>query len=491
MVSSPRLTATRLTTLLAAYDRRPGPAYVALTEAIRLLVTDGRVVVGTRLPSERALATSLGVSRTTVASAYAALRDRGFAQARHGSGTTVTLPRGGGSVVAPAADLPSSSRLGMPGPAQGDVIDLGCAAISPAVPAVAEAFTAAGQALPRHLDGHGYTATGLTELREAIAERYEQRGLPTSPDQVLVTNGALAALRLALVALTGPGDRLLLEAPSYPNAIDTVRRCSLRPSLLPLDHDGWDVDTVSAVVRQSAPHAAYLMPDFHNPTGLLMNDERREQVAGVLRAGRVATIVDETTVELAYDVESMPLPYAAHDPQAVCLGSTSKAHWGGLRTGWLRAPLDLVGALVQARATLDLGTALFEQLVAARLVADADALDAQRTVLRSRRDRLVRALREQLPELDVPRPAGGMALWTHLPDRFSGHLVSVAARHGLLLAAGPRFTAGVGLDDRLRLPFTADETTLDEAVRRLAEAYDEARATSPDSGTAPARTLIA
>src|SRR5215211_3055196 len=170
-----------LARLLGAW-RSSRPGYVALAEAIRLLVLDGRLALGTRLPGERELAEALGVSRTTAGAAYAALpADRHAAPAMAGSQ-----------------------------PADG-VIDLSYAAAAAPEGALHRALAAATAELPRHLPGPGYDALGLPVLRAAVAEHLTGRGMPTSPGQVLVTAGAQHALTLLLRVLAGPGDRVLVE----------------------------------------------------------------------------------------------------------------------------------------------------------------------------------------------------------------------------------------------------------------------------------------
>ena len=159
-------------------DARP-PLYVALADRLRLLVGDGRLPIGSRLPAERELAAALHLSRATVAAAYARLRDQGWADARQGAGTWTRLPAGPHR----AAGCP---RRPAPG-----VIDLAHAAPA-APPQVPAAFAAALDDLPRLLPGHGYHPQGLPELRARVAERYTERGLPTTAEQVLITSGRAA-----------------------------------------------------------------------------------------------------------------------------------------------------------------------------------------------------------------------------------------------------------------------------------------------------------
>ena len=130
-----------------------------------------------------------------------------------------------------------------------------------------------------------------------------------------------------------------------------------------VDPDGWDLDATVARVRQVSPRLAYLIPDFQNPTGLLMDDAQRERYAAALRRGRVTPIVDESHALLALDGQAMPRPFAAYAPDTITVGSTSKGFWGGLRVGWIRAPHDQMERLTRARVTLDLGVPVMEQLV--------------------------------------------------------------------------------------------------------------------------------
>src|SRR4051794_25158077 len=252
------ISAARVATLVGDFDR--SPAYAGLADALVLLIGDGRITLDTRLPSERELTEALGVSRTTVTRAYAELREAGYARARQGAGTFTRVPGG----RARAHDRALLPRAG-----DSDAIDLNCAAPS-APPGIAAAYAAAVADLPAYLGGHGYFPAGLPELQRAIAATYDDRGLPTDPDQIMVTPGALAAASIIAQAFTGPGERVLVESPVYPNATDALRHGGARLAAYPVDPDGWDLAAAAAALRQTAPRMAYLIPDFQNPTGHLM-----------------------------------------------------------------------------------------------------------------------------------------------------------------------------------------------------------------------------
>ncbi|SER07818.1 MocR-like transcription factor YczR [Microlunatus flavus] len=448
------------------------PAYQDLADRIRYLVVDGRLVHDVRLPSERELASTLGISRATVAGAYARLADLGFLVPRRGAGNFVRAgptTRGNG-LVGPYPDFT-------------DLVNLAFA--SPPAPAgLDEVYRSALDELPAVLGGHGYGPQGLVSLREQVAAWYGERGLPTAPDQIVVTNGAQSALNVVAGTLLRTGDRVLVEAPSYPNALDALRRSGARLVAYPLPEDGWQVSGYATTVRQTAPRLAHLIPEFHNPTGHWLDEEARPELAAALRRTRTTAVVDETLVELRLDGQHPRRPLAAWLPDALTLGSASKAFWGGLRIGWIRAPRVLIRSLVQTRALLDLGSPALEQLVVARLLAGSGVdVEEQRSRARMQRDHLVGLLTRRLPDWRVPTPGGGFTLWVGLPGETSSRLAAAAERHDLLLSAGPRFFPDGGGERHLRLPFTAPRQHLEEAVERLARAWADVGVSSPRPGT--------
>lgn len=459
------VSAHRLVGLLADYPLTR-PAYRSLGAAIHSLLVDGRLTHRTRLPSERELSLALGVSRTTVTRAYGELVESGWATARRGSGTTLRL-RGREQI---------GNRHLVVGDEDEDVINLMIAA-PPAPAGTMDAIERATAKLPSRLTGHGYRTSGEPMLRERIAAYFENRGLPTDPDQILVTPGALAATAIVVRALIGSGDRAVMETPTYPNSVETLAAGGARVVGLPVGADGWDADGFEAIVRQTAPRLALLIPDFHNPTGVLMDEATRRRFGEILGRTRTIGVADETMVDLALDAVDMPPPFAASNPGVITIGSASKAFWGGFRIGWMRVPPNLREQMLHARTSLDLGCSMVDQLVAYELFTHREALVGERLrSLRESRDALVTALREQLPDWEFRTPAGGVTLWVRMPEPVSSAVVLAAERHGVLLASGGQFGVGQDLRHYLRLPFTAPADVLREGVARLALAYEEATA---------------
>lgn len=454
-----------------------GPAYLGLADAIRLLIVDGRLPVGARYPSERALADALRVSRTTVTAAYAQLREDGYLNARRGARSTTALPP-----TAPTSSPAPLTRTGT----------LSLADAAPSAPAAAtiEAFTRAAQRLAPHLHDIGIELTGVAELRQAIAERYCARGLPTDPDEIMVTTGALHAINLVLATYARPGDRVLIEQPTYHGAISLIAASGARPVPVSMAEDGWELDAVQAAMRQLAPNLAYLIVDNHNPTGLSLPAAGRERLARIISETRTRTIIDETICDIWLD-EPLPPPLAsyleARRDLVITVGSMSKSFWGGLRVGWIRAERSTLAAIAAVRPTIDLGTAIVEQLASADLLRQADTvLPARRDMLRARRELVSSLLREQLPDWTASPCHGGMSMWMRLPAPMSSALSAAASRMGLVIPAGPRFGVDGTLERFIRVPFTQPEERLHHSVAVLAQAWRSVTG----AGTPDAHALV-
>jgi DNA-binding transcriptional MocR family regulator len=467
LVSDRRIGGTGLTAVLGRW-RRPGPAYVALADAVRRAVLAGDLPLSTRVPGERELAAALGVSRTTTSGAYGLLREQGYLRSRQGSGTVTALPDAParpGLAPHPASPVPAGA-----GPA--GVVDLTIAACG-APRDLRAAAERAVEALPRYA-GHGYHPLGLDVLREAVADRYTARGTPTTPDQVLITTGAQHAIALLMRTHAGPGDRVVVEQPTYPHAIEAVRSVGARPVPVPTAPGGAvDLDLLESTVRQVAPRLVYLIPDHHNPTGASLDAAGRARVRDLAR--RTGTVVagDEALTDLTLDGEP-PAPWSGDGraPRVVAVGSMSKSHWGGLRVGWLRGPVELVTRLSLARRSADLGTAVLDQLVAADLLRLGDGpLRERQDQLRARRDLLTGLLAERLPDWRWTVPPGGQSIWADLGAPVSSALSALALAHGVRVAPGPAFAVDGALEDRIRVPFTSEPDGLRRAVDGLALAW--------------------
>ncbi len=430
------------------------PIWRQLAEALRLLILDGRLALETRLPGERELAAALNISRTTVASALGQLREEGYLYSRQGSGSRIALPERPVEAAAKQTDPLS--------------VNLAVAALS-AGPEIHKAYSQALKIMPEHLSNTGYDQQGLPLLREAIARRYSERGLPTRSDEVMIVNGALSGFALVLRLFTGPGDRVVVDAPTYPMALSAIQGASCRPVSVALPQQGWDCDGLAATIAQTAPRLAWLMPDFHNPTGRCMDSATRQRVADIAAQTRTTLVADETMVDLWYDAPPPP-PLAAFNPDApvITIGSAGKSFWGGLRIGWIRASSRTIALLVQARDSLDLGSPLLEQLACCWLLENEHRLlPSRRAMLATRRNMCGALMAEYFPHWRFTPPEGGLSFWVELPGMLATLFSVRAESRGIHIGTGTRFGLAGAFDRYLRLPFTLSDDELRSAFTTL------------------------
>ncbi len=445
---------SRLVAQLGA-ENVAGVSASALSGHIRALILDGRLTVGERLPSERALALELGRSRSTITRAYGLLERDGFVSRLHGGSTRITLPH---TALAPIIRDDA------------DAIDLSIASMD-STPGL---YDATVRSLPRlaALRGtSGYSLQGMPELRDAVAARFTRRGVATSAEQIMITSGALNAFNLVLSTIGRRGERALVEQPTFPHALEALQRHGYRLLPTPVDVDGWDHHHLSATLLEARPHLAYLIPDFHNPTGASLPDAQRARIAATARSAGTHLVVDETTAELDVDREGSYTPVAAFDPRVITVGSMSKIAWGGMRIGWIRAERDLIDRLLAVRPSFELGTALLEQCIAVELLDDMPALLSHvRERLRVGRDAVQRGL-AQLDGVRMPATPGGLSAWVDLGAPVSTRLSLAAREQHLILPPGPRFTTGGVLERRLRIPITLPPDRTAEALERMRRAW--------------------
>jgi DNA-binding transcriptional MocR family regulator len=346
----------------------------------------------------------------------------------------------------------------------------------PAPAQLLDAVAAASADLRPYLAGHGLHPFGLPVLRTAIAGHLTARGVGTDPDQVLVTSGALHGWNLLLQTVTRPGMRALVEQPTYPAVVDAVRAHSLRPAALPVSDQGWERPVGPADV-------VHLTPDGQNPTGLLAGEAQRRALLGALDAPVI--VVDETFADLVLEGDPPPRT-AGLDRRVVTIGSMGKAFWAGLRIGWIRAEPDLLARIAQVRGTVDLGSPVFEQLVAVRLLALADTVLPERiALLRAARDALLGALARELPSWRTTRPRAGAALWVELPALSATRLAAHGLDLGVRVTPGPRFTVDGTADRFLRLPFTGPGEEAASLVAVLRAAWERTTSGAHSRRSAP------
>ncbi len=454
-----------------------GPAYRRLAHAIRARVEAGALAAGTRLPAERSLATALGVSRTTVVAAYDLLRGDGWLESRRGSGSHVR--RSAGEAVPARAerlDVGGSERstiLRSLVEASGSKIEFMGLHLPAADPYVAEALTHVKQDALPSLAHHGYWPLGLPALRKAIASHLTGSGLPSQPEEILVTHGAQEAIALAAGLYLAPGRTVILEDPTYVGAIDAFAAAGARLVSVPVGEHGVRLDSLREAVAREAPSLIYLMPTFQNPTGVVAPESHRREIAGIAAERGIPILEDDALANLDLG-RRPPAPISSFAPSAPILsaGSLSKLMWGGLRAGWIRAPEPLISRLARRKALGDLGNSVVSQMVAARLLPRAEEIRAsRRRQIAERLEVMEEQMARLLPAWTWRRPGGGLSLWVRLPRGNGAEFARAALRYGVSVLPGATCSPSNGCSEFLRLPFVLEPAKIREGIKLLARAW--------------------
>jgi DNA-binding transcriptional MocR family regulator len=465
---------------LGDWTARSGPLYLRMADAMRDAVAHGLLAPGARLPAERLLAAHLDVSRGTVVAAYHGLRAGGMARTRRGSGTFLRTTAPSDS-VRPA---PLLSRLVDDRQVPID-LSIGALQARDGLPQITLSLTDAAQLLP----AHGYAPLGAPALRQGIAEHLtERRRVPTRADQVVVTNGGQGALSLIAAALLRPGDRVLVEAPTYPGAIEVFSRAGAEVEGIERDHAGPLPRSLERALTSRPARMLYLVPTCHNPTGGVISESRRHEILRVAATWRVPVIDDNVMADLLF-AQPAPPDLAAIDPENVLsVGSLSKSVWGGMRVGWIRAPTEIILRLGRIRAALDLGSPALAQASALAVLGDFDQIVvAARARAQERLGLLACLLRAQLPDWRFPDPAGGWSLWVALPHGSADDLVQLALRHGVAISSGTSAAPDDRFSAHLRLCAGPPPEQIRRGVGLLAQAWEQLSARP--AGAAPGAAL--
>ena len=443
---------------------QPGEALPeALADALLDLIDAGFLPAGAVLPPQRACAATLQVSRQTVAEAFGILEAAGHIAALVGSGTRV---RSGRAAVSTDGRLFSFSEAA-PG-----LIDLSTGAL-PASEVVRRVRLEDHVDLDEYFDTDGYFPAGLPILRAAIAERLTRDGVPTVPQQIVVTNGAQHASYLASQLLVSAGDTVLVEEPTYRGELAELRLMGARVKSVPLTAAGLALDLVDRGLRR-APAMFYCQTSIHNPTGLTMAPGYRKALAALLDHHGVPVVEDCCSYDLT--TSGLPAPMLAGemgDDLVLTIGTLSKLFWGGLRIGWLRASSTRIRQLIERRKAEDLASPISTQVVATNLMTHmGEARQERRALLQAGREATCEVVSDVFPAWVWTASQGGTGLWIDTHNDSSA-LAEAAKRVGVRLAPGPGYSAYDGQRTMLRLPVWHEPESLEKALRMLRRAISD------------------
>jgi 2-aminoadipate transaminase len=320
------------------------------------------------------------------------------------------------------------------------------------------------------------TTEGHPPLREWIAHYETSRGAPTSADQVLIVSGSQQALDLIAKVLVDPDDAVLVEAPSYPGALQAFAQCAARCVAVPADADGLRTDCIDAAVAATGARLLYFMPNFQNPGGHLLSASRRIELAGAARTHGLWLIEDDPYGELWFR-SAPPVSLRTHAPERTLrISSFSKTLAPGLRLGYVVGPRKIIDTLVHAKQATDLHTSTLAQFAAHEVLANG-SFDEHLTYVRTRYsaqcDVMAGAIAREFPQhAKWTQPGGGMFFWVGLQGVDTDALLGAAVQRRVAFVPGSAFYADAEGDRRcvheMRLSFaTAAPDAIDRGIATL------------------------
>lgn len=324
------------------------------------------------------------------------------------------------------------------------------------------------------------TTEGHPPLREYLAESMAKYGIHHGPDNIQITTGSQQALDLLGKVFIDPGTAVLTGRPTYLGAIQAWRAYEGRFLTVPLDKQGMQVDRIPAILEEETPRFIYVLPNFHNPAGTTLPEERRRELVRIARKHDLILVEDDPYGALRYEGEDI-IPIAALAPErTIYLGTFSKTLTPGLRIGWIVAPAEIIRRLVQAKQGADLHSSTFDQMIA-NDIAQRGILKAHvkriRDTYSKRRDVMVEALEEFWPNSCCwTQPEGGLFLWAETPESINTlELMETALENKVAYVPGVNFFPdGDGGFNAMRLNFSnAKPDLIVEGIRRLGVALKE------------------
>lgn len=452
------------------------PLYRQITEQIQAQIISGEIPDGFQFPSERQLADTLGVNRTTVLNAYKELKADGLLASHVGRGTTAVRGtdqkiRKTDSRREPMWEYLFSDYLKnrdtfdvnkyLEMANQKDVISFAAGIASFENPPV-RAFKGIEHELLSNPKGMLVSpVAGFSSLRKVMASYMQKRSCFCHPSEIMLVSGAQEGIDLAARAFLNPGDIVLIEEPSFFPAIQSFRSMGARLMAVPMEHDGMDVRILEQLLMRYHPKLIYTMPTYHNPCGVTMSTAKRVRLLDLAAKYSVPVLEDDPYSELSFEGQTTaPLKSMDTNGNVIYLSSFSKTIYPGLRLGWICADRKLIHHFSGIRQLIDLHSCCISQQIVERFIVNGEMekyVELIRKEYRERRDMMVEALNRYAPRgLSWNMPNGGYYLWCRLPDGLSAdQLASQAAKNGVAILPGmPAYLTNQKGEGYIRLNYT-------------------------------------
>ncbi|MFC5447529.1 aminotransferase-like domain-containing protein [Paenibacillus aestuarii] len=457
-----------------------------ITRQIEAMIMDGTLAPGSQLPTERFLASLLGVHRSTVTKSFEELRAFGLIQSSQGRGTYVSDSLWNlsaskfsewRSYMASGLFRPTQSLLRKVRELTMDPIYLNLAdgeMSADLLPAdmVADMLKRSSRTLPLHYPD----AKGELSLRQALsAHLLHNAGISCKPEHLLITSGAQQALHLIAQCLLSPGDSIAIEGPSYHYSLPLFGASGIRLVRIPFDRDGLLPDELHALHKMHRIKMVITMPTYHNPTGAVLPLERRRRLIEICESYRIPIVEDQTFGSITLAGEADPplslLALSGSKESILHIGSMSKTTAPGLRLGWMVGPASVIDRLADAKQQMDFGTSpLLQHLVETFITSNAYTEQRERVLqgLTVKRDYMLAAMEQHLQgKAEWEKPVGGYHIWCKLSQPIAEtELLERGIRQGVLFVPGGVYGADKGY---VRFSYArANRAEIEEGIARFA-----------------------
>lgn len=465
------------------------PKYLLIVEYIKVKISNGEWVIGSRIPSQRELAKIFNVNRSTVITALEELMADGLIQGKIGMGTIVinnTWNLMGGDA---ATNWNENITLGIhkasaetvqkinEAESKKELIQLSKGELSPDIFPLDRMKTIIRK-VSDHLSPFGYEEPkGNYQLRQAISNYLRKVGIDASPSSILVVSGALQALHLISIGLLQRGSTVFLEKSSYLYSLSVFQSAGMKLKGLPMDTEGLIPSSIYQQKDKSS--ILYTNPTFHNPTGALMKEKRRQELIQTCVKEQLPVIEDDVYQELWIDSPPpAPLKSLDNHGNVLYIGSLSKSLSPGLRIGWVVGPESVIERLADLKMQSDYGSSSLSQRVAAEWLSSGfyeQHLSFVREQLTLRRGVALAALEENLSDYATwETPRGGFFIWVKIKSNFrTHHLLQKAMAKGILINPGSIYAEISGQFIRVSYAF-ASLTDINEGIVRLKRIFENA-----------------
>ncbi|GAB0171043.1 PLP-dependent aminotransferase family protein [Lysinibacillus sp. CTST325] len=469
-------------------DRKAKKAiYKQLAEYIEKGIADGTFPPDKPLPSERYLASTLNLNRSTVVHAYDELESMGLIERNRGSGTTISKDIWGltkkripswNRYIEAGSFLPSQpvTQKIRKEAVEHKLINLASGELSEEL--FPKSFLSEITSTRSFIGSLGYDhPQGNEILRTTITKHVKKcRGIETNPSSILITSGAQQALHLVVQCLLKPGDAIAIEDPSYNYNLPIFKSVGIQVHYLPVDKDGMNPEDLQSLYKKHRIKMIFLNPYFQNPTGSLLNKKKKEAILDISSKLGIPVVEDDPYSLTAFSGEKIStLKSMDRNGNVLYISSLSKIVASGLRIGWIIGPTSVIERLSDAKQQIDFGHSSYTQWVANDFLESENFhihIKSLMKELEKRRDKIIKSLDTYLKDLvEYSIPQGGIHIWCKILKNYNEtQLLEESIKRGVIYVPGSTLGSKDGF---VRFTFAKeDEDSIDEGIKRFAEALN-------------------